>query len=54
MQSPLTFPRVASFVTPYLGSVQTAVSHHGAISLLATPGSCHLWRMRGGTGHLQA
>lgn len=54
MQSSLTFHWYSSFFIPYLGRAQIAVSHHDAITLLATPGSCYLWRMCSGTEHLQA
>ena len=36
-QPSLTFHYCSSFFTPHLGSVQIAVSHHGAVIHLATP-----------------
>lgn len=40
MQSSFIFHWYSSFFIPYVGRAQTAVSHHGAITFLATPLTC--------------
>jgi hypothetical protein len=45
MKSSIVFHCCSSFFISSLGTIlQAAVFHHGAIILLATPGSCCLWR----------